>query len=105
VGSQCDGGGLDLFEIDLEGPDQGGFSEEVGAVIHAVELVELLDDLAVLVLLDVLLDFDSELEAEVVKPFEFILFPHELMEAFPFNFDVRHLLMDLNMKEIPIIIN
>jgi len=89
-----------LLKVYFEGSDEGGLSEEIGSVVHAIKLEILIDNLSVLILFLVLLDLYSELEAQFVKPFEVVLLPHKLMESSPFNFDVGHvLILNPNMKE------
>lgn len=86
--SESDFGSLDLFEVDFEGPDEGGFGEEVGPVVHAVEFV--VEFFLVGRLLNSLFDFDSEFEAEIIELLEGVLFAHELVEAVLFYFKVWH---------------
>ena len=82
-----------MFEVYFEGSDEGGLGEEVGPVIHAVELEDFLDDIAVLVLFDVLLDLNPELEPKLIEPLEFVFLAHELEEPFPLDFNVGHVLI------------
>ena len=62
---------LGLSEVKFECADQAGLREQIGSVVHAVELEVLLDDLAVLIALLVLFDLYSKLETKVIEPLEF----------------------------------
>ena len=50
----------------------------------------MLDDVAIFVFFLVFFDLDSKLKSKFVEPLELIVFPHELKEPLPFNFDVGH---------------
>lgn len=65
-----------LSEVNLEGSYQAGFREQIGSIVHAIELEVFLDDLTILIALLVLLDLDAELEAQVVQPLELQAFAH-----------------------------
>lgn len=82
-----------MLEVYFEGSDEGGLGEEVGPVVHAVELKDLLDYITVLVLFDVLLDLNPELEPKLIEPLEFVFLAHEFEEPFPLDFDVWHVLI------------
>lgn len=64
-------GQFSLSEIKFECADQAGLREQVGAIVHAVELEVLLDDLSILIALLVLFDLYSKLETKVIEPLEF----------------------------------
>lgn len=62
----------------------------------------MLDDVAIFVFFLVFFDLDSKLKSKFVEPLELIVFPHELKEPLPFNFDVGH--VDTNIwKKIDLI--
>lgn len=85
---ECDFRGLDLFEVDFEGPDERGFSEEIGPVVHAVEFV--VEFFLLGILLNRLFNLDSELESKIIELFEGVLFAHKFVETVLFYFEVWH---------------
>lgn len=82
-------GSLDLLQIDFEGSDEGGLSEEIGSVIHTVEFVVGFF-LGLWIVFDGLFDLNTELEAELVELFESVFLAHEFIKAVLFDFKVWH---------------
>jgi len=92
-------GRFNLLEVDLKGSGESGFGEEVRSVVHAIELEVLFDDLAIFVPFLILLDFNSELEAQFIEPLEVVLLAHDLKEAFPLDLNVWHVDIDTIYKK------
>lgn len=69
-----------MLKVYFESSDKSGFSEEIWAIIHTVELIILFDNFSIFVLFNIFLNLDAELEAEIFKILEIIFLPHEFKE-------------------------
>jgi hypothetical protein len=92
-------GRFNLLEVDLEGSGESCFGEEVRSVVHAIELEVLFDDFSIFVPFLILLDFNSELEAQFIEPLEVVPLAHDLKEAFSLDLNVWHVDIDTIYKK------
>ena len=79
-----------LTEVKFECADQAGLRKQIRAVVHAVELEVLLNDLSILIALLVFFDLYSKLETKVIEPLEFQLLSHQLEESLALDLKVWH---------------